>query len=232
MKFVPVMVTVVPPAAGPEFGEMSVTVGLLPTAITVPVSSERLGEVVEVMVTVTHGGGPELKACLDTASHAPLPLSADGFHQVIELPPFKLQFFITSELNVFPGETLTSKYSPLVANAGAATGSVVNCETVMPPIPLAEAVVPPLATVAVPVCVLDDPLAALVAPDGGGGGVELGGVVVVGVGEGAGLGKGGGGVYPDMFKMTLSVEVPPIASQKLEDTHDTLTRPVTPEGKV
>ena len=150
VKFVPVTVTVVPPDVGPEVGLIAVTVGELPTASTVPVSCERLGELVVVTVIVTHAGGPELNVWLETSSHPPAPLLAEGFHHVTASPLFKLQFFIVREVKVLPADTLMSKYSPLAEKVGVPTGSELNCDTVIPPIPVPDAVVPSLVALAVP----------------------------------------------------------------------------------
>ena len=75
------------------------------------------------------------------------------------------------EVKELPDDRATSKYSPVDEKVGAPTGSDPYWATVKAPTPVAEAVVPSLVAVAVPVELVDVPLAELVEPAGGGGGV-------------------------------------------------------------
>jgi hypothetical protein len=92
-----------------------------------------------------------------------------------------LQFFTVRPVKALPEESATSKYSPDEEKLGEPTGSEAYCATVSAPTPLADAVVPSLVAVAVPVELDDVPLAELIDPDGAGGGVGD-----VGAGAGAG----------------------------------------------
>jgi hypothetical protein len=86
-------------------------------------------------------------------------------------PPESVQFLTTIEVKVFPDETRMSKYSSVALKVGEATGLPENCETVMPPMPVAVTVVPSFVALAVPVCVDDDADEWLTAPLGADGGV-------------------------------------------------------------
>lgn len=63
-----------------------------------------------------------------------------------------------------------SNHSPLEEKVGAPTGSEENWDTRSAPMPVAVAVVPLLLAVAVPDCVVEEPVVELTAPVGAGGG--------------------------------------------------------------
>lgn len=78
-----------------------------------------------------------------------------------------------------PDDSTTLKYSPAESKVGAPTGSELYWARVSALTPVAEVVVSSLVAVAVPVEFDDDPLAELVDPDGGVGGVGDDDVIVV-----------------------------------------------------
>ena len=114
-----------------------------------------------------------------TGSQAPLPPEAAGFHHLRLVPPFRLQSFTVIVAKEFPEEAWTSKYSPVEEGIGVLTGFDEYCATVTAPTPVALTEVLSLVALAVPVELVDDPLAWLLDPAGG---VGVTGVGVTGVG--------------------------------------------------
>ena len=78
-----------------------------------------------------------------------------------------------TEAKELPDDKATSKYPPADEKLGLPTGFELYWETVRAPTPAALAVVLSLVAVAVPVELAEPPLAELVEPDGGGGGIGV-----------------------------------------------------------
>ena len=114
-----------------------------------------------------------------TGSQAPLPPEAAGFHHLRLVPPFRLQSFTVIVVKELPEEAWMSKYSPVEEGLGMLTGFDEYCATVTAPTPVALTEVLSLVALAVPVELVDDPLAWLLDPAGG---VGVTGVGVTGVG--------------------------------------------------
>jgi hypothetical protein len=119
-----------------------------------------------------------------TGSQAPLPPEAAGFHHLRVVPPFRLQSFTVIVAKELPEEAWTSKYSPVEEGIGVLTGFDEYCATVTAPTPVALTEVLSLVALAVPVELVDDPLAWLVDPAGavgGAGEIEFGTIGVTGL---------------------------------------------------
>jgi hypothetical protein len=96
------------------------------------------------------------------------------------LPPFKLQSFTVIVAKELPEEAWTSKYFPVEEGLGMLTGFDEYCATVTAPTPVALTEVLSLVALAVPVELVDDPLAWLLDPAGAVGGAGEIGVGAVG----------------------------------------------------
>ena len=159
LKLLPLIVTSVPPAAGPLPGATAFTTGAPnATAKTTAVLSAIGGDEVEVSKVEMHGGGPPERACGETTVQV-LP-----FHHMRPVPPLRLQSVIVREAKLLPDATSTPKYSPAGENVGAPTGSTAYCDTVKDPSPFASTVTPSLPAEALCPELLDVALAEEVEP--------------------------------------------------------------------
>jgi hypothetical protein len=134
-----------------------------------------------------------------------------------------LQSCTVIDVNEFEGETSTSKYTGEREELGIGTGSELYSATTIAPLPLAVTTVLSLLALAVPVGLLEEPLAELTVPAGGGGGVGDTGTV-------EGDGAGGDWVTEVLVSITESVKVVPSATQLLPDGQDKECTPVSPAG--
>ena len=106
------------------------------------------------------------------------------------------------EVKELPEERATSKYSSAEVKLGAPAGLEPYWATVRAPRPVAEAVVLSLVAVAVPVELLEEPLAELVAPAG-----AVGAVTTLAAMPTTGLTRGVLPVEP--WKGALKAKMPP-----------------------